>query len=122
MRHASTPRLQTIALVELELLDVPDWAIAKAVPGMQLERQRVWLRRIAARSLARLEERAGGRAQLTFVAYRMCRVCGRPRLAMDAEARLELDRKFEGWKIPCDSDCREMGRASKQHTTHTRDR
>ena len=117
----ATPRLQTIALVELEALEVPDWAAEKAVPGLRLEAKRIWLRRIAARSLARLEERAGGRAQLTFVAYRMCRVCGRPRLGMDAEARLELDRKFDGWKIPCDSDCLEMGRTKKQHTKQTRD-
>ena len=121
LRGAATPRMQMIALVELEALDkVPDWAVAKAVHGLRIEPQKVWLRRIAARSLARLEERAGGKATLTFCAYRACRVCGRPRLGMDAEARLALDRKFEGWKIPCDGDCLELSRARKQRK-HTRD-
>lgn len=108
MRGATTPRMQTIALVELEAIDVPDWAIKKAVPGLSRGPRRIWLRRIAARSLARLDMQAGGSPRLTFEDYRQCRVCGCPRLGLDAEARLELDRKFEGWKIPCSPDCLEV--------------
>lgn len=103
-----------MALVELDKIPVPQWARDKAIPGLTLTGNSVWLGRIAARALARLDQSVGGRPQLTFEVYRPCRICRRPLLGPAAEHRLELDRKFEGWRIPCGPECVEIETARKQ--------
>ena len=116
----STPRLRQVALVELDKIPVPQWARDKAIPGLTLTGDRVWLGRIAARALARLDESVGGRPQLTFEVYRPCRVCGRPLLGAAAERRLELDRKWEGSRIPCDPDCTAIAHAQRPERVRAR--
>ena len=116
-RGLTTPRLRQVALVELDKIPVPQWARDKAIPGLTLTGDSVWLGRIAARALARLDESVGGRPRLTFEVYRPCRVCWRPLLGAMAEHRLELDRKFEGWRIPCGPECVEI-EAVRRRRTH----
>lgn len=105
------PRLRTIGLVELDVLVVPEWARRKAIPGLTLTGASVWLGRIAARALERMDREAGGEPKLTLSAYRPCKVCGRPLLGEEAEARWELDKKFQGESKPCGPGCVERQRA-----------
>ncbi len=109
-----TPRLVQIALVEPEAIDVPGWALAKAIPGLTSDRSKVWLRRIAANLLCRLDQEAGGTPKLTVTSYRPCRLCGRALLDAEAEGRLALDRQYEGHRIPCGPDCMELEKARKK--------
>lgn len=108
------PRLKQIALVEPELIPVPDWALRKAIKGLTSDRNKVWLGRIAANLLARLDREVGGNPKLTVTSYRACRLCGRVLLGAEAEARFEQDRKFEGHRAPCGPDCVETERALKE--------
>ena len=107
-RGLSTPKVHQIALVELDLITVPDWARQKAIKGLSITETSIWLRRIAANKLASLDIEAGGCPRLTPTAYRRCKQCGRPLLGVDAEGRLDLDRKFEGDRIPCGPECLEI--------------
>jgi hypothetical protein len=109
-----TPRLKEIALVEPEAIDVPGWALAKAIPGLESNRDKVWLGRIAANLLCRMDQEAGGTPQLTVAKYRRCNLCGRALLDAEAESRFDLDRQYEGHRIPCGPDCTELERARKQ--------
>ena len=108
-----TPRLKQIALVEPEAIDVPAWALAKAVRGLESNRERVWLGRIAANLVARLDRESGGESRITVTSFRRCRICGRSLLGEEAEARVELDLRFEGNRIPCGPDCVELERAQR---------
>jgi hypothetical protein len=104
----STPRLRTILLVELDAIYVPDWAKKKAVPGLTLTRESIWLGRIAGRILEREDRAAGGNPRVTAEVYRPCKCCKRPLLGLAAEERLSLDRRFHGDRIPCSPECAEI--------------
>lgn len=113
MWKRSVPTLKTIGLVELTAIPMPEWARKKAVKGLTLTDSSVWLRRIAANFLARMDREAGGSPGLTTTEYRRCRLCGQPLLGPEAVARWELDRKIEGHRLPCSPACLEMERARK---------
>ena len=102
--------MRVIGLVELDAITVPEWARRKAIPGLTITETSVWLGRIAANALARFDRESGGEPRLTIAAYRPCKVCGRARLGEDAEARWELDRKYEGWRLPCGPECLEIAK------------
>lgn len=108
------PKLRMVAMVETTALAIPAWARAKAVKGLTGDAGRIWLGRIAANLLARLDREAGGSPRLTMTAYRQCKVCGRALLGVAAEHRLELDRRFEGERIPCSPDCVEVQAARQK--------
>lgn len=107
-RGMATPRLRTVMLVELDAIPMPEWARRKAIQGLTLTESSVWLGRIAGRILEREDQRAGGSPRVTVERYRPCRVCKRPLLGLDAERRLELDRKWNGERIPCGPECAEI--------------
>ncbi len=107
-RGLTTPRLRTILLVELDAIFMPEWAVRKAVPGMTITKDAVWLGRIAGRALEREDRLAGGHPKVTAALYRPCKICKRPRIGLDAEYRLELDRRFQGERIPCSPECVEI--------------
>jgi hypothetical protein len=106
----SAPRLTQIALVELDRIYVPAWALEKAIRGLTVTPSSVWLRRIAANKLAALDIEAGGTPKLTVSAYRRCQMCDRALLGPEAEARLILDMRFEGEgkRTPCGPGCVEL--------------
>lgn len=110
----SCPTLKTAVLVELAAIYAPAWAQAKAIRGLESTASAVWLGRIAAAKLAQLDREAGGTPGLTSAFYRRCQVCERTLLGVEAEARLELDRKLGGEGMPCGPDCLEEARANKQ--------
>lgn len=110
----ATPRLIQIALVEPEAIHVPQYFLDRAIRGLTATRERVWLRRIAANMLARLDRECGGRPVLTREFYRRCKLCGRALLGAEAETRLALDREFEGHRIPCGPLCIEMQAAGNR--------
>lgn len=99
------PILVRVALVELDVIRVPDWARKKAIKGLTVTESSVWLRRIAANKLAQLDRECGGRPKVTPEDFRRCHLCDRPLLGSDAATRFDLDRKFEGHRIPCGPDC-----------------
>lgn len=110
----TTPRLRMIALVEVTAIPMPTWAKAKAVPGLSVSPSSVWLGRIAANLLARIDREAGGEPRITPTVYRRCAICKRPLLGEQAEARFDLDRKFEGKRLPCGPDCVEVQAVRKR--------
>jgi hypothetical protein len=107
------PHLRTIALVELDAINVPEWARRKAIKGLTLTADSVWLGRIAANALAELDRQAGGSPKMTKSVYRRCKICKKPLLGPEAESRLDADRKVWGDGIPCGPDCLELMRAKK---------
>lgn len=108
------PILKQIALVELDAIMVPDWARKKAIKGLTITNSSVWLRRIAANFLCRLDREAGGTPRLTVTDYRRCNNCKRVLLGPDAQARFELDRKYEGQRITCGPDCAELQKSRRK--------
>lgn len=111
-RGAKFPRLATIGFVELDAIKVPEWAWFKAVPGLTRTDKSIWLRRILARELFREDQEAGGNPKITFTYWRPCKICKRSLVGPEAEHRWHLDRKWEGFRIPCGPDCIEIERAN----------
>lgn len=97
---------------------MPQWALDKAVKGLTATREKVWLGRIAANLLARIDRENGGATRITREFYRRCHLCGRALLGAEAETRLALDRKFEGHRTPCGPLCIEMQAARRAGTKH----
>jgi hypothetical protein len=93
------PKLPTVCLVEPEVVAIPAWCWAKAVPGLNAPAGAVWLRRIAANLLARMDREAGGHPKITETCYRRCSQCGRGLIGPEAELRWEQDRRWEGSKM-----------------------
>lgn len=87
---------------------MPAWAQSKGIRGLNGSADSLWTGRITATKLMRLDTEAGGSPKLTTSPYRRCGVCGRVLLGVMAEARFELDRKFEGHRTPCGPECVEV--------------
>ena len=125
-----TPKLAAVWLVAPERIAIPDWARAKAVAGLKAPEGAVWLRRMAAKFLAALDEAAGGRPRITETVYRRCGRCGRGLIGVEAEMRWEEDRRWEAAKaselrfgadkgrnrnqLPCGPDCAERVEALRR--------
>jgi hypothetical protein len=92
------PKLKIVCLVEPEVITIPAWALAKAVPGLKAGPGSIWLGRIQAASLARMDRAEGGHPKLTPTPYRRCSQCGRGLIGPDAELRWEQDRQWEAHK------------------------
>jgi hypothetical protein len=107
------PRVATIVRVRLGALAMPDWARRKAIKGLTLTEDTVWLRRIAGVYLARLDAEAGGEPEMTWAEYRRCTLCGRPLLDAEAELRAETDARFGGDQIPCSAECVELSKKKR---------
>jgi hypothetical protein len=126
------PKLPTVCLVETEMIAIPAWALEKALPGLKAPVGAVWLRRIAANVLAKLDRAEGGHPKVTATCFRRCTVCGRGLIGPDAEVRWEQDRAWEAGKMaemkydrdeahkgcynptPCGPDCLERAEGLKK--------
>jgi hypothetical protein len=101
-------RVTMVYRVDLELMEVPEWAVAEAVASRVLRELsrgewHVWLTRRSAKLLLR---QAGGHGRLTEVEYRICPVCERVLLGEDAEERRRLNEScMTGTQLPCGKDC-----------------
>jgi hypothetical protein len=95
----------TIALVELDAIPVPAWAIRKAIRGLTITASSVWLRRQAAAYLVNLDEDVGGHPKVTPASFRRCGICQRALIGVEAEMRGEQDRKWMGEQVPCGPEC-----------------
>jgi hypothetical protein len=108
------PHLRTVVQVQTDRIPIPGWAREKAVAGLDSNPAQVWLGRIAAAVLARLDREAGGTPRLTQTVYRRCRICSRVFLGIAAQERFELDRQQTGAVIPCGPDCEETATLRKR--------
>jgi hypothetical protein len=97
--------------VDLDAIYVPAWAQAKAIRGLTLTAETIWLGRIAASALARLDREAGGTPVMTKTLYRRCPLCDRPLLGEEAQARFDLDRTMTGRQVPCGPECLDVSKS-----------
>jgi hypothetical protein len=109
-RGIKPAKKQWVICVETTAIEIPGWARAKAEPRLSQSPHRVWFRgRNSGRAkiLERQDRQAGGRPELTAVEWRMCPVCDRMLLGLEAEARRKLDESgVLGRTLPCSSTCK----------------
>jgi len=103
-RGNTYPHLRTIGHLEIKS-GIPEWCIAWAVPNLTLTNTSIWLGKKYARQLAWHCTKQRIPFRLTWTAWRPCKLCHRFLLGLDAEHRWELDRRYEGHRIPCGPDC-----------------
>ena len=108
----TVPKLKTVVQVQTDAIAIPAWAREHAIPGLESNQTAVWLGRISANVLARLDREAGGQPKLTTTVFRRCRICSRALLGIAAQEQFERDRVKAG--IPCGPDCVETARARKR--------
>lgn len=96
--------------MDLDAIYVPAWARDKAIAGLTLTADSIWIGRIAASILVRQDREAGGRPVVTKTLYRPCPLCGRPLLGEEAQARFELDRTMTGRQLPCGLECLDVSK------------
>lgn len=101
------PHLRTIGQVIIPS-NIPEWAIAWALPGLTITNTSIWLTKKRARDLFKRATADGLSPQITYTPMRPCRICRRILLGLDAEHRWSLDRKYGGDGIPCDPACAEL--------------
>lgn len=101
-------RILRIMQVQLLDMDVPAWAIKKAVKGLPLTSQTVWLRRKDGNALARYS----GASCLTMeTEHRACTLCQRPLLGVEAaERRRQIESDVTARQLPCGDTCIEAQR------------
>jgi hypothetical protein len=109
-RGIKPAKKQWVICVETTAIEIPAWARAKAETRLFQSAHRVWFRgRNSGRAkiLERQDRQAGGRPEVTAVEYRMCPVCDRMLLGLEAEARRKLDESgVLGRTLPCSSTCK----------------
>jgi hypothetical protein len=110
----TVPQLKTVVQVQTDAIAIPGWAREKAITGLASDSTAVWLGRMAAAMLAKLDREAGGTPKLTTTVFRRCRICSRALLGIEAQERWEVDRQRAGTDIPCGPDCIEAARARKR--------
>jgi hypothetical protein len=112
-RGIKPAKKQWVICVETTAIEIPAWARAKAEPNLSQSPHRVWFRgRNSGRAkiLERQDRQAGGRPEVTAVEYRMCPVCDRMLLGLEAEARRKLDESgINGRTLPCSNKCVSQG-------------
>jgi hypothetical protein len=109
-REIKPAKKQWMICVETTAIEIPAWAVAKADKRMSQSEHHVWFRGRNGghgKMLERQDRQAGGSPELTAVEYRVCKVCGRLMLSLDAELRRRLDESARlGRQLPCGSECK----------------
>jgi len=107
---------QWVICVETTAIEIPAWAQTKADKRFTIDNHRVWFRgRNSGRAkiLERQDRQAGGKPELTAVEWRLCPVCKRVLLSLEASARRRLDESSKlGREIGCSSEC---GNTQEEH-------
>lgn len=109
-RGIKPTKTQWVICVETTAIEIPGWARAKADTRLSQSPHRVWFRGRSngrAQILARQDRAAGGRPEVTAVEFRVCGVCGRVLLGLEAQARRKVEEMHQqGRELPCGSECR----------------
>lgn len=115
-RGVKPAKKQWVICVETTAIAIPAWALAKADKRFTGSEHRVWFRgrnNGRAKILERQDRAAGGRPELTAVEWRLCPVCGRVLLSLEAAARRRLDESSKlGRAVGCSSEC---GNTQEEH-------
>lgn len=102
-------RKQWVICVETTAIEIPAWALAKSDKRLSSSEHHVWFRgrnNGRAKILERQDKAAGGKPELTAVEWRLCPVCGRMLLSLEAAARRRLDESgVNGRQIGCSGEC-----------------
>jgi hypothetical protein len=97
--------------VEPELIAIPEWARGRAVRGLSIGEDYVWLRPGDGRALAALDRDCGGRPVVVEQEFRYCKVCGRPLIGDDATSRRLSEQGGQtSYMLPCSDECYEAAR------------
>lgn len=95
--------------VETTAIEIPGWALAKRDERFSVSKHHVWFNGRTngrAKILERQDRQAGGDPSLTAVEWRLCPVCNRMLLSLEAEERRKLDESSKlGREIPCSGEC-----------------
>jgi hypothetical protein len=84
------------------LLEIPQWAIERRVPGLAS----FWLYAADARQLCGLDRKHGGRPTVLKAEYKRCELCNRPLLGSEAAKRNDmLAVTPNGHDVPCGPNC-----------------
>ena len=104
-------REHIVVRVEPELAAIPDWARKRAIAGLSVSADYVWLDEGDARILAALDRECGGRPQVQEAEFRRCKVCNRPLIGDDATTRRLAEQAGRiSYMLPCSSECYEAQR------------
>lgn len=110
---------QWMICVETTAIEIPARALAKRDTRLEASKQRVWFRgrrNGRAKILERQDRQTGGRPELTEIEYRICPVCGRMLLGLEAADRRRLDESCSlGRDLHCSVVC-ETTRLSRAET------
>jgi hypothetical protein len=100
---------QWVICVQTTANEIPAWALAKRDQRLSVSERHVWFRgrnNGRAKILERQDRLAGGVPQLTAVEFRICSVCGRMLLSLEAVDRRRLDESGKlGQQLPCSGQC-----------------
>lgn len=100
---------QWMICVETTAIRIPEWAKAKAEKRLSQAEHHVWFRgrnNGRAKILERQDREAGGHPEVTAVEWRLCPVCKRVLLNLEAEVRRRLDESGRlGRSLPCSGEC-----------------
>lgn len=99
---------QWMVCVETTVIEIPEWAKLKAEKKLSSSEHHVWFRgrnNGRAKILERQDKAAGGSPELTAVEWRLCAVCGRMLLSLEAAMRRRMDERY-GREVPCSSECK----------------
>lgn len=102
---------QFIWSVETTAIPIPEWARKNQVKGLAEQGDRVWLWTYDARKLIADDQMAGGSPIASEVEYRICEVCARPLLGVEAQARrAQVESGFGARHLACGPDCQEASK------------
>ena len=106
---------QYVYRVEPEVITIPNWAFKRAVEGLELTNECVWLWSNAlALKICEMDRGEGGHPDLMRIQVRRCQVCGLLRLNVLASYRGKLDESApDGRKLPCGPQCLTIRRIRK---------
>lgn len=101
---------QWVTCVQTTAIHIPQWAIDRASKYFSTGPHHVWFRgrsSVHAKQLAFDDREAGGEPELSKIEWRLCPVCRRPLLSLEAEARRRMDESGRfGRLMPCAGECK----------------
>lgn len=101
---------QWVTCVQTTAITIPQWAIDRASRYFSTSERHCWFRgrsSVHAKLLAFQDREAGGSPELSKIEWRLCGVCRRPLLSLEAEARRRMDESGRlGRLMPCAGECK----------------
>lgn len=101
---------QWVTCVNTTAITIPQWALDKASPYFSTSEHHCWFRgrsSVHVKLLVFQDRESGGSPEVTKIEWRLCPVCRRPLLSLEADARRRMDESGRlGRKLPCNGECR----------------